>query len=258
MILNEKLIFDIGMHKGEDTSYYLKNGYKVVAVEANPILVGECRVKFADAISSGDLIIVNAGISAGSGTMPFYVNLHSSEWSSFDKEIGTRNNTKFEVIEVTCVKAASLFEQYGLPYYVKVDIEGYDYLVLDDIPESGIKPKYVSCEATDVSWLDTLKKKGYTKFKLINQGNGFKPFNLENEKSPIYILYRRFKHAIKHRLRNVITEKYVGGSSGPFGDNSKGAWKSYEDIRNSYVDYYQGDLKTPLNQISWLDFHATY
>jgi len=30
------LVFDIGMHNGDDTAYYLARGYRVVAVEANP------------------------------------------------------------------------------------------------------------------------------------------------------------------------------------------------------------------------------
>ena len=32
------IIFDIGMHCGEDTDFYLKKGFTVVGVEANPEL----------------------------------------------------------------------------------------------------------------------------------------------------------------------------------------------------------------------------
>jgi FkbM family methyltransferase len=258
MAVNEKLIFDIGLHKGEDTSYYLEMGYKVVAIEANPTLANECRKKFADDVAKGNLTIINAGIGNTTGVMPFYINLHSSEWSSFDKAIGTRNNTKYEVIDVSCIRAKSLFEQYGVPYYLKVDIEGYDFLVLNDIPDVGPKPPYVSCEANDVEWLDILYKKGYKKFKLINQANNFKPFNLARESNKLYVMYRKIKHAIKHKLRNIGKSKYVGGSSGPFAENTKGKWRTYEEVRQAYVDYNQGDLKTPINYISWLDFHAAF
>lgn len=34
-------IYDIGFHNGDDTAHYLKEGYDVLAVEANPILVDE-------------------------------------------------------------------------------------------------------------------------------------------------------------------------------------------------------------------------
>ena len=257
MEVNNKLIFDIGLHKGEDTTFYLACGFKVVAVEANPLLVEHCRKKFEKEIQAGRLTIVHAGIAEGSGVLPFYVNLHSSEWSSFDKKIGTRDNTKFEVINVSCIRARSLFEQYGVPFYLKIDIEGYDYLVLNDIPDLGAKPQYVSCEANDVKWLDIMHAKGYKRFKLINQANNFKPFNLAREKNRYYVLYRKIKHAIKHKLRNVIKSKYPGGSSGPFGEDTHGTWKSYEEVRQTFVDYNQGELNTPVNYISWLDFHAT-
>lgn len=36
--MNAQLIYDIGAHLGEDTDFYLKKGFKVVAIEANPFL----------------------------------------------------------------------------------------------------------------------------------------------------------------------------------------------------------------------------
>jgi hypothetical protein len=32
------LIYDIGLHKGEDSEFYLKKGFRVVAIEALPSL----------------------------------------------------------------------------------------------------------------------------------------------------------------------------------------------------------------------------
>ena len=32
----DDLIFDVGFHKGEDTEFYLKKGFPVVAADANP------------------------------------------------------------------------------------------------------------------------------------------------------------------------------------------------------------------------------
>ena len=256
MEVKENLIFDIGLHKGEDTAHYIKEGYNVLAVEANPVLVNYCKQKFENEIKSNRLTIINAGIADETGVLPFYVNLYSSEWSSFDKAIGTRNNTRFETINVPCIRTKSLFKEYGIPYYMKVDIEGNDFLSLNDIPDSDKKPQYVSCEANDAEWLDMLNRKGYKRFKLINQANNFSPLNLRWEKNRSYITYRKIKHAINDKLKNVISPKYVGGSSGPFGENTKGSWKTYEEVRQTYLDYYQGDLKTPVKSVSWFDFHA--
>lgn len=37
--LKPNLIYDVGLHRGEDTDFYLKKGFHVVALEANPELV---------------------------------------------------------------------------------------------------------------------------------------------------------------------------------------------------------------------------
>jgi len=49
------LIYDVGMHNGDDTHYYLLKGAKVVGVEANPALHIALRDRFAGAINSGQL-----------------------------------------------------------------------------------------------------------------------------------------------------------------------------------------------------------
>jgi FkbM family methyltransferase len=256
MNLNEKLIFDIGLHKGEDTIHYLKEGYNVVAVEANPNLADYCKKKFEHAITSKRLIILNAGIARENGVLPFYINKHTSEWSSFDKEIGGRNNTGFETINVSCVTCKSLFEEYGIPYYMKVDIEGNDFLCLEDIPDGGVKPRYVSCEAVRVEWLDILRNKGYQKFKLINQADGFNPMNLNVQKRRYYPAYAQIRNGLEQRARKIFSFKYASSSSGPFGEKSKGKWKTYEEIRKLYVEFFHGSLNKPVNNYSWWDFHA--
>lgn len=40
------LIFDIGMYKGEDTDFYLKRGFRVIAFEANPDMIALLRATF--------------------------------------------------------------------------------------------------------------------------------------------------------------------------------------------------------------------
>lgn len=258
MDFKSDLIFDIGMHVGEDTVHYLKKGFRVIAVEANPVLVEKNTKKFQNQIASGQLIILNKGIADKEGVLPFYVNHRLSEWSSFDKATGTRDNTGYHIIEVPCVTTGSLFEKYGMPFYLKVDIEGFDHYCLSDIPDTGIKPRYASCEAISIDWLDILSLKGYTKFKLINQANDFAPVNIEQEKKPFFPRYEVIKNGLKMRVQKFIPFKHLYGSSGPFGENTKGNWLAYEEVKNVYEAFYQHEKKLPLNAISWFDFHATF
>ena len=39
----KELIFDIGMYDGSDTRYYLNEGFRVLAIEENPVLVKRAR-----------------------------------------------------------------------------------------------------------------------------------------------------------------------------------------------------------------------
>lgn len=254
----DKLIFDIGMHTGEDTRYYLAEGYKVVAIEANPLLVEQNKKKFKAEIETGQLVLLNVGIASEGGVLPFYRNHRLSEWSSFDKATGTRNNTAYDVINVNCVTTRSLFEKYGIPYYMKVDIEGFDHFPLLDISAYSSKPKYVSCEAVQLDWLKILHNKGYTRFKMIHQGNGYNEINLDLERKWYFPKYQVIKNGLKIRLQKLLPFKHLYGSSGPFGEQTKGEWKTYEEVKNLYLAFYQFDKKCPVNPVSWFDFHASY
>ena len=77
----EKVIYDIGMHAGRDTEFYLKKGFKVIAVEANPILVEKAKAKFKDEINAGRLVIVDKAIAPdGTDTIEFGFCFFNKRW----------------------------------------------------------------------------------------------------------------------------------------------------------------------------------
>ena len=67
--MQRDLIFDFGMHDGSDTAYYLRKGFRVVAVEANPELVAAGQSRFRAEIAEGRLTIVNKAIAEQPGTI---------------------------------------------------------------------------------------------------------------------------------------------------------------------------------------------
>src|SRR5436190_17614910 len=124
--VRDDLIFDVGAHNGDDTAYYLHEGFRVVAVEANPILANDISARFAEARADGRLTVLNVGIAACAGTLPFWVNDDESVWSSFDRALGGRHGSRCHAVSVPCAPLATLIAEYGLPHSVKIDIEGYD------------------------------------------------------------------------------------------------------------------------------------
>ena len=43
--MDDDLIFDVGLHHGDDAAYYLSKGFRVVGIEANPQLAERCGRK---------------------------------------------------------------------------------------------------------------------------------------------------------------------------------------------------------------------
>jgi FkbM family methyltransferase len=142
-----KLVYDVGMNNGDDTAYYLRLGYRVVAVEANPVLVAQVSGRFAKEVAADDLTILNIGISDQEGELPFWICDGVSEWSSFDKSIASRDGVAHHQIVITCRRFDSILKEFGVPYYLKLDIEGNEIYCLRDLAPPNL-PRYVSFEKT--------------------------------------------------------------------------------------------------------------
>jgi hypothetical protein len=68
------LIYDVGMHNGDDTEYYLLKGADVVGIEANPALLPGLRSRFAEEISAHRLTLVDKAVGPEEKPVPFYVD----------------------------------------------------------------------------------------------------------------------------------------------------------------------------------------
>lgn len=172
------LIFDVGAHQGEDTDFYLKKGFRVVAIEANPTLAKQLETKFFNEIQGGRLIVVNKGVDKIAGTASFFVNTENTFWGTLDKNWADRNERKGFTntrVEVETIPLSQLFRQFGVPYYVKIDIEGMDLIAVESISGIADRPNYVSIESNKVSFqalrqeFEVLVSLGYSKFKAVNQ-----------------------------------------------------------------------------------------
>jgi FkbM family methyltransferase len=126
-------IYDVGINDGQDSAFYIHKGWRVIAVEANPILCERASRKFAPQIQSNQLTILNVAISDAEGQLDFYVNLDNDHWSSLNPAWGTRANTRYETIKVSSMRFDRLIEHYGVPHYLKIDIEGGDKTVLNQL-----------------------------------------------------------------------------------------------------------------------------
>ncbi|MGQ0667793.1 MAG: FkbM family methyltransferase [Nitrospiraceae bacterium] len=229
---HEDLIYDVGMHKGEDTDYYLKKGFRVIGFEADPDLATQCRSRFSNEIENGKLTIVEGAITEPpSGetkdkTIKFYKNRDNSVWGTVADDWAHRNEflgTSNEIIEVPIVDFSECLTKYGIPHYLKIDIEGMDKVCLKALAPFRQKPDFVSIESEKVSFgklleeLHLLTQLGYTRFKAIQQSRISNQVEPSPSEEGCYVGYR-----------------FQEGSSGLFGADLPYKWKNYNQILSQY------------------------
>jgi FkbM family methyltransferase len=238
---SRKLIFDVGAHTGEDTDFYLKKGFDVIAIEANPDLTKKMSFRFKDEVAKGQLRIESKAITEELlKSVTLYVNTAKDDWSSLFQDVAKKGS--YEVIEhqVETVTLEELFKMYGCPYYMKVDLELYDVIIARELLNSQAKPPFVSFEIHDLEILDVLRESGYKSFQIRNQ---------------LFNSFIERPQPVNEGL-DYFPEKMDGYNSGTFGkDLPQMDWRTYEETLKILQAY---EVLTTLDflKLSWLDIHA--
>lgn len=240
------LIFDLGVYDGRDSRYYLSKGFRVVGVEASPIQAKTIRETFSKDIQDGQFILIDRAIwSESDRTIPFFLH---GEQSSISKEFSESYGRSVET-EVRTTTIRDLFSAFGVPHYLKCDLEGADRIVLQQLLSEMERPTFLSVEAHDHDTVERLCSLGYNRFQIVNQ---------------------QFHDLTKSRT------KFELGMTGPFGnDLRRDFWLSREDAlaqlvkRKNILRLDSGKIKRYffkrygkftgrhwLIPAGWLDIHA--
>ncbi len=238
----QNLIYDVGMCQGEDTEFYLRKGFKVIAFEANPDLVHQAKLKFSNAIKNHQLVIIEGAIIDFSSlkidkpenhTVKFFKNKCNNHWGTVVESWQSRNQQAYaatsEVIEVPTVNFTQCLQTYGIPHYLKIDIEGMDKVCLEALFDFQQRPDYISIESEKIHFsqleeeFSLLKKLGYNAFQAVNQES------VPQQKEP----------------QNTMEGKYTGyhfpiGASGLFGSDLPKHWKNELEILEEYKKIFLG------------------
>ena len=126
LIGSDDLIFDVGAHLGDKTNAFLACGAKVVVIEPETRLINHIKWRFSD---NSRIHMVNKGLSAKPEKLPFYRrNAASASGCVKDWDPKLENITKVLEIETTTLDL--LIEEFGIPKYIKIDVEGFEVEVL--------------------------------------------------------------------------------------------------------------------------------
>ena len=217
------LIYDVGMHHGEDAEFYLRKGFRVVGFEADPDLVDECRQRLSGFLASGALTIVEGAIvdadrpDRNGERIPFFKNLGLPAWNTTRPEWASRNErlgSPSRVIDVMPVSFEGALREHGVPYYLKVDIEGDDLVCIRALERFRERPDYVSIESDKTSFtriqaeVALLAALGYSGFQAVEQSS----------------IGGRAAPAAPPHEGAYVAWTFPPGASGPFGRELGSRW----------------------------------
>jgi FkbM family methyltransferase len=221
--MQQNLVYDIGMHKGEDAAFYLAKGFEVVGIEANPDLCRHVEQKLSS--FKQRLHVVNAAIHDQPGTITFFVNDRVSVWGTTQRQWAERNarlGTVSREISVPAVTLQDVIGTHGMPYYMKIDIEGSDTMCLDALRDFAERPPFLSIESATTfegvfAELSKLHELGYRRFNLVPQ------------------------HTVPRQTcpnppveGGYVEHKFMFGSSGLFGRELPGEWLTVEQTFDKF------------------------
>jgi FkbM family methyltransferase len=229
-----KIIYDFGANNGGDIPYYLKKADLVVAVEANPSLCRQIRENFSSEIRDDRLRIENCVLVSEGHAAPevsFYLHKRHHVLGQFpqpDKSV----IADYDKVLLPSQSAMQILRKHGDPYYIKIDIEHYDEVILKELFRNGIKPPLISAEAASIQVFALLAGMGeYGAFKLVDGATVAKRYR---------------NHAIS--VRGAIERySFPPHSAGPLGDDIAGDWMNADDFFEVLA------AKKP----GWKDIHAT-
>ncbi len=128
------LIFDVGANLGKKSAIFSKLSKKIIAFEPSEKLFGYLQKRFRQS----NIEVFNCALGSNISLSEFYEINGNEAYNSLSKkhiettvtkreistiELVTRRKVNVEIIE-------TFIKKFGVPVYIKVDVEGYEYEVI--------------------------------------------------------------------------------------------------------------------------------
>jgi FkbM family methyltransferase len=228
---DDDLVYDVGMHQGEDAEFYLRKGFRVVGIEADPDWARFCRDRLGQFIASGQLTIIEGAILepaaiARAERVRFYKSDRSvwgtvrPDWAARNERLGGSN----DLIEVDVIDFTAVLRKYGVPHYLKIDIEGCDMVCVTTLQAFSARPDYLSIESDKTRFtnirreIEILADLGYDSFQAVEQSG------IPSSQTPPQPAAEG----------NYAAQRFVDSSSGLFGRELGGSWLRKGEVLRFY------------------------
>lgn len=123
------LVFDVGANRGDMTDVFLQLGCRVVAFEPQEDMRRVIDARFG---ANPDLTLLEFALGSETGESKFFVNRGHTGASSMVEEWRTDFS---EVVTVPVRTLDAMIDRFGLPRYIKIDVEGFEVEVLQGLSQ---------------------------------------------------------------------------------------------------------------------------
>lgn len=166
------LVFDVGAHVGDRTACFRRLGARVVAVEPQPAMVKLLRLLYA---WNRDVTIEPVAIGRNSGTIDIMINPENPTVSTASRGFvdaargspGWQEQRWSKTISVPLTTLDALIVRYGVPAFIKIDVEGFEEEALQGLshPVQALSFEFTTIQrAVALACVDRCMELGLTRF----------------------------------------------------------------------------------------------
>jgi FkbM family methyltransferase len=126
------LVFDIGANEGFTTAYFLNmKANKIIAIEPDPAAFQKLTFRFG---KNKRVRLHHEALGEKTGKFPFFQVSPASGYNTFsEKWYRQHQMQQSKILEVNMVPISSIFQRYGVPDLIKIDVEGMEWEVIKSI-----------------------------------------------------------------------------------------------------------------------------